>query len=70
MKFNRGLTKLQGNIATVNPDLTVNPEAFLTVKVENLHGAVSHFKHPTYMYAVALARLGILRLQPWNQRKE
>ena len=46
--INEGLTRLQSNIAKRNPELTVNPEALLTVKVENLH-AVSHFKHPTCM---------------------
>ena len=44
----QGMTRLQSNIAKINPELTVNPEALLTVKVENLH-AVSHFKHPTCM---------------------
>ena len=38
----------QSNIAKINPELTVNPEALLTMKVKNLH-AVSHFKHPTRM---------------------
>ena len=46
--INQGLTRLQSNIAKINPELTVNPEALLTVKVENLH-AVSHFKHPSCM---------------------
>lgn len=46
--INQGLARLQSNIAKINPELTVNPEALLTVKVENLH-AVSHFKHPTCM---------------------
>ena len=32
------------NIAKINPELTVKPEAPLTVKIENLL-AVSHFKH-------------------------
>ena len=40
--INQGLTRLQSNIAKLNPELT----ALLTVKVENLH-AVSYFKHPT-----------------------
>ena len=44
--INQGLERLQSNIAKINPELTVNPEALLIVKVENLH-AVSHFKHPT-----------------------
>ena len=63
--INQGLTRLQSNIAKINPELTVNPEALLTVKVENLY-AVSHFKHPTCSYTT----LGILGLQPWNQQKE
>ena len=46
--INQGLARLQSNIAKINPELTVNPEALLTVKVKNLH-AVSHFKHPTCM---------------------
>lgn len=46
--INQGLARLQSNIAKINPELTVNPEALLTVKVENLR-AVSHFKHPTCM---------------------
>ena len=44
--INQGLARIQSNIAKINPELTVNPEALLIVKVENLH-AVSHFKHPT-----------------------
>ena len=32
------------NIAKINPELTVKPEALLTVKIEKLL-AVSHFKH-------------------------
>ena len=47
--INQGLARLQSNIAKTNPELIVNPEALLTVKVENLHRAVSHFKHQTYM---------------------
>ena len=46
--INQGLARLQSNIAKINPKLTVNPEALLTMKVENLH-AVSNFKHPTCM---------------------
>ena len=46
--INQGLTRLQSKIAKINPELPVNPEALLTVKVENLY-AVSHFKHPTCM---------------------
>ena len=46
--INQGLARLQSNIAKINPELTVNPEALLTVKTENLH-VVSHFKHPTCM---------------------
>ena len=41
--INKGLARLQSNITKINPELSLNPEAFLTVKVENLH-AVSHFK--------------------------
>ena len=44
--INQGLARLQSNIAKINPELRVNPEALLTVKVEKLH-AVSHFKNPT-----------------------
>ena len=46
--INQGLARLQSNIAKINPAFTVNPEALLTVKFENLH-AVSHFKHQTCM---------------------
>ena len=46
--INQGLVRLTKNIRTINPDLVLNPEALLTVKVENLH-AVSHFKLPTCM---------------------
>ena len=46
--INQRLARLQSNIAKINPELTVNPEVLLTVKVENLH-AVSYFKHPTCM---------------------
>ena len=46
--INQGLARLQSNIAKVNPELTVNPEALLTVQVENLH-TVPQFKHPTCM---------------------
>ena len=46
--INQGLARLQSNIAKINPELTVNPEALLTVKTENLH-VVSHFKHLTCM---------------------
>ena len=46
--INQGLARLQSNIAKINQELTVNPEALLTVKTENLH-VVSHFKHPTCM---------------------
>ena len=42
--INQGLARLQSNIAKINPELTVKPEASLTVKIENLL-AVSHFKH-------------------------
>ena len=49
----------------VNPELTVNPEALLTVKVKNLK-AVSHFKHPTCMQLHYASNFG---LQPWNQQK-
>ena len=42
--INQGLARLQSNIAKINPELTVTPEALLTVKVESLL-AVSHFKH-------------------------
>ena len=42
--INQGLARLQSNIAKINPELTVKPEAPLTVKIENLL-AVSHFKH-------------------------
>ena len=42
--INQGLARLQSNIAKINPELTVKPEALLTVKVESLL-AVSHFKH-------------------------
>ena len=41
-----GLTRISDNIKKINIDVEVNPQALLTVKVENLH-AVSHFKHPT-----------------------
>ena len=44
--INQGLERLQSNIAKINPELTVNPEALLPVKVKNLH-AVSYFTHPT-----------------------
>ena len=44
--INQGLARLQSNIAKINPELRVNPEALLTVKVEKLH-AISHFKNPT-----------------------
>ena len=47
--INQGLERLQRNIMKMKPELTVNPEALLTVKVENLR-AVSHFKHPTCMH--------------------
>ena len=46
--INKGLARLHSNITKINPELTLNPEALLTVKVENLH-AVSHFKNPTCM---------------------
>ena len=46
--INQGLARLQSNISKINPELTVNPEALLIVKVENLH-PVSHFKHQTCM---------------------
>lgn len=44
--INKGLARLQSNITKINPELTLNPETLLTVKVGNLH-AVSHFKHST-----------------------
>ena len=44
--INQGLARIQSNTAKINPELTVNPEALLPVKVKNLH-AVSYFTHPT-----------------------
>ena len=46
--INQGLARLQKIITKIKPELTVNPEALLTVNVENLY-AVSHFKHPICM---------------------
>ena len=46
--ISQGLTRLTQNINEINSEQKANPEALLTVKVENLH-AVSHFKHPTCM---------------------
>ena len=46
--INQRLARLQSNIAKINPEPTVNPEALLTVKDANLH-TVSQFKHPTCM---------------------
>ena len=66
--INQGLARLQSNIAKINPELTVKPEALLTVKVENLH-AVSHLK-TSNMYTVSYTTPGILGLQPCNQQKE
>ena len=50
--INQGLARLQRNITKIKPELTVNPEALLTVKVENLH-AVSH----AYMHAATLRQV-------------
>ena len=41
-----GLTRISDNIKKININAEVDPQALLTVKVENFH-AVSHFKHPT-----------------------
>ena len=60
--INQGLARLQSNIARINPELTVNPEALLTVKVENLH-AVSHFKHPKCMQLHYARDFGTIALE-------
>ena len=53
--INEGLMRLTKNIEMINPVLAFNPEALLTVKVENLH-AVSHFKHPILSMPLACSR--------------
>ena len=62
--INQGMARLQSNIAKINPELTANPEALLTIKVENLH-AVSHFKHSTCMQ-LHYARESAKRMTQWS----
>ena len=62
--INQGLARLQRNIAKIKPELTVNPKALLTVKLENL--AVSHAKQLHYARFGSTALKSAKRTTLWS----